>query len=54
MRAEMTTFQLNGLYKLVLSASRPGEADEGNIEGMSIDFSLDTPITVGVYHQPED
>lgn len=54
MTAELGTLPINDLYKLVLSASRPGGSGEGIQESISIDFSLDNPITAGVYNQPED
>lgn len=54
MTAELGTFPINDLYKLVLSATRPGDSGQGNQESIGIDFSLDMPITVGVYNQPED
>ena len=54
MFAEMRTFPVNDLYRLWFGASIPGEAGEGNIESITVDFNLDTPITEGIYNQPED
>jgi|GEM_PF-1929534 len=51
---QMTTFQLNGFYNLILTASKLNEQGTGNLESISIDLSSDTPITEGVYNQPED
>ena len=53
MNAGMRTFPVNDLYELYLGASIPGELGEGTIEGINVDFDLDTPITEGVYNQPE-
>lgn len=54
MFAEMRTFPVNGLYELWFGASRPGESGEGIVESLTVDFDLETPITVGVYNEPED
>ena len=54
MNAGMRTFPINDLYESYFGATIPDELVEGFVEGINVDFDLDTPITVGVYNQPED